>query len=212
MKFIVGIGIAAAIFSIWIAVDLLYPVQTDFRRFDAPAVGRLETEMWRSYYERKHFRLFRQLARLMRVQFKAPYWRSYLLAFHAARAAAVFQAGSNREEYGRAWPHLNSYFSVLRQMSDKPFQPETVSAYELEWWIVRREPDQFAPQDWERLLCATASEFYGMPAAGFKEYANLRVQAMLLRDSKGMGMSEQDWQSIRNLLKNSWSHLHNELE
>lgn len=212
MKCTSVIAIIAAILGIWIAVDLLYPVQTDLRRFDAQAVGRLETEMWRSYYERKHFRLFRQLAQLMRVQFKSPYWRSHLLAFHAARAAAVFQTGSNREEYIRALPHLNRYFSVLRRMSDKPFQTETVSAYELEWWIVRREPDLYTSQDWERLLCATASEFYGMPAASFREYANLRVKAMLQRDGKGKGMSEQDWQSIRNLLESSWGHLHNELE
>jgi hypothetical protein len=42
---------------------------SDLRAFDAAAVGQLDTDMWRSYYERRPVRLFEQMITLLRTQY-----------------------------------------------------------------------------------------------------------------------------------------------
>jgi len=69
------------------------------------------------------------------------------MAYQATKAATVFQDGSNREEYIRALPYLEKYFSNITCLSDEPFHVGAVSKNELEWWIIRREP-QHPPSDW----------------------------------------------------------------
>ncbi len=46
--------------------DLFYPRTTHLREFDGDEVARLETAMWRSYYEKQRVRLFNQLTELLR--------------------------------------------------------------------------------------------------------------------------------------------------
>ncbi len=43
--------------------DSLWPRRETFTDFDGAVMGRLDAEMWRSYYERRPVSLFRQLAR-----------------------------------------------------------------------------------------------------------------------------------------------------
>src|SRR4051812_44380926 len=83
----------------WIAVDWYWPVKTSMREFNPKAVGKMDTEMWHSYYARKRAKMFFQLAGLLRSQFNAPFWRSNIIAYHAAHAAFVFKKGHNRNEY-----------------------------------------------------------------------------------------------------------------
>jgi len=45
---------------------------------------------------------------------------------------------------------------------------------------------------------------YHLPADSFREYAHLRVQAMLLRDAKGDAITDEDWQNINQLLLKAW--------
>jgi hypothetical protein len=97
----IALGIAIAI-PAWIAFDILMPRSTDFRQFDAVATGRLDAEMWRSYYERKPAKLFWQLARSLRVQFDAGFWQSFPIAYRAAKAAFTFKDGRSRDDYAKA--------------------------------------------------------------------------------------------------------------
>jgi hypothetical protein len=76
--------------AILIGIDLQGPVHADIRAFDPDRMAQLDTEMWRSYYDKKPDQLFFQLASLLREQFRFPPLRSYVTAFHAARAAFVF--------------------------------------------------------------------------------------------------------------------------
>jgi len=62
----VALVIVAAL-AAWIAFDVLMPRRSDFRQFDPVATGRLDADMWRSYYERRPARLFWQLAQLERA-------------------------------------------------------------------------------------------------------------------------------------------------
>ncbi len=82
------------------------PARVDIRAFDPDEVARLETAMWRSYYDRRRLPLFGQLVALLRGQFQLSPARSLALAFLAARAAAVFQVGRDHADYQRALPYL----------------------------------------------------------------------------------------------------------
>lgn len=192
----------------WITIDLNLRPKHSLREFDPAEVARLDADMWRSYYERKPLKLFSQLAELMRSQYGAPFWQSWLLAGYAGRAAFVFKDGSSRADYARALPHLRNFYTGINRLADKPFDVEKVADMELEWWIIRREKAQFSPADWERILADEAAEFYHLPTQRFATHARWRVRAMLLRDSLGEEITERDWQRIRVLLGASWRALY----
>jgi hypothetical protein len=189
------------------AFDVLIPSRTDFRQFDPVATGRLDSDMWRSYYERRPAKLFWQLAHSLRVQFDAGFWESFPIAYSAAKAAFTFKDGRSRDDYARALPDLERYFAAINSLSLTPFNPKTAARDELEWWIIRREPKLHTTADWERLIAGVAAEVYGVPAERLTDYARLRVEAMVLRDKQGGNISEQDWSQITRLLERSWSEL-----
>jgi hypothetical protein len=200
---------AVVLLAGWVSIDLWAPWHSSLRNFDGHGVARLETAMWRSYYDRHSVRLFSELSQLLRKQYHVPFWRSYVGAYHAARAAVVFQAGHNRAEYERALPDLESFYALIRQGSDVPFDVEKVARLELEWWIVHREPTQYAPGELERALADLQSEIYRQPPEWFTSHAKTRAEAMLLRDAGAAAgaVSESNWDRIGELLDTSWVSL-----
>ena len=72
-----------------IGIDLWGPRRSSLRDFDPNGVAKLETEMWRSYYDRREGRLFQEMAQLLRTQYHLPLLRSYVVAYQAARGAFV---------------------------------------------------------------------------------------------------------------------------
>src|SRR4030088_3056952 len=73
----------------WVAFDLYAPRTAHLREFDPDEAARLETAMWRSYYEKQRLRLFNQLSELLRTQYNMPLVRSNATAYYAANAAFV---------------------------------------------------------------------------------------------------------------------------
>ncbi len=104
--------------GIWIATDLWIPRHHDLRQFNPAAIGVLETKMWRSYYEKKPLLLFWQSARLFRQQLKAPFWRSFNIAYHAAKAAFIFKNGTKRANYNRALPNLQAFYWEVARLNN----------------------------------------------------------------------------------------------
>ena len=202
--------VVAVCLSAWIALDLGRAHATEIRRFDADEVARLETAMWRSYYDRRRVRLFIQLSELLRTQYRFPFWQSQRVAYHAARAAFVFKDGHGRADYERALPDLVAFYEAIRRASDVPFDPQRAAQLELEWWIVHRERKQHRPGDLADALAATAAEVYQVPADALAEHARLRAEAMTIRDDTAAtgGVSEADWARIDSLLHDSWRSLH----
>jgi hypothetical protein len=189
--------------SLWIAFDLNIKKKVNFRHFDPVVVGKLDADMWRSYYEKKKIKLFWQMSKLVREQFHAPFWRSFPMAYRAAKAAFVFKEGQNRTDYAKAFPFLENYYTDINALSDKPFDTEAMTQQELEWWIIRREKEH-TTADWERILAETASIIYHEPPEKFNDYARLRVEAMFYRDQKGAQITEDDWLKINDLCVHSW--------
>lgn len=200
-----------ALILVYTLFDLYGPRSTRLRHFDANEVARLETAMWRSYYDRKQVKLFNEMTELLRTQYNLPYIRSNAVAYQAAKAAFVFKDGHNRAEYERALPNLVKFYRDIRAIGDVPFDVERTARLELEWWIIHRERKSHAPGDLVRALAELPAEIYQMPADRFMEHGRLRAEAMTIRDDRAEagGVTEADWAKIDDLLHASWRSLYN---
>src|SRR5688500_702631 len=179
--------ISSAILAVvigWVVYDLYSPRTAHLREFDADEVARLETAMWRSYYEKERLRLFRQLSELLRSQYNMPLVRSNRVAYYAADAAFVFKKGKQRSDYEKALPPLTKFYESVRKMSDIPFDVNRAARLELEWWIIHRERDNHSPHDLPRALAELQAEIYRVPMDRLIEHGTLRAEAMTIRDTK----------------------------
>lgn len=204
--------LAAAItglLTVWVLWDLFGARTANLRQFDPREVARLDTAMWRSYYDKERLKLFRQLAELLRKEYHLPFVRSHWAAYEAARAAFIFKEGQARSDYEKALPYLEDFYSAICKVSDRPFDVERAAKLELEWWIVHRERAKYPPETLQRLLAETSGVIYGMPSESFMEHGRLRAEAMQIRDSRAEagGVSEEDWAQIAQLLNGSWQSL-----
>ena len=195
--------------SAWVLYDLYAPRTAHLREFDADEVARLETAMWRSYYEKERVQLFNQLSKLLRTQYDMPLVRSNQVAYYAANAAFVFKKGKQRSDYEEALPDLAKFYHSLRNMSDIPFDADRAARLELEWWIIHRERAKHPPGDLERALAELQAEIYGVPIERLREHGRLRAEAMTIRDTKADAgdVTEADWAKIDELLHQSWRSL-----
>jgi len=189
--------------------DLFYPHKTKLREFDPDEVARLETAMWRSYYEQQRVRLFNEATELLRTQYHLTPVKSNVVAYYAANAAFVFKGGSKRSEYEKALPDLIKFYSALHEMSDIDFDVNKVSKLELEWWIIHRQRAQHPAGDLDRALAELQAAIYNMPVERLMEHGRLRAEAMTIRDTKADqgGVTEADWTRINELLRQSWRSL-----
>ncbi len=193
----------------WVVADLGWPVRSDIRSFDYQEIARMDALMWKTYYDRKPVTLFGQLARLLREQYGAPFLRSHLIAYYAARAAFVFKDGRNRAEYEEALPPLTRLYAQINRMSREAIDADRAARLELEWWIIHRQREHHRPGDLERALANTAAAIYHQPAETMLRHARYRAAAMHIRDTKAAngGLRTEDWRQIEALLLRSWREL-----
>jgi hypothetical protein len=193
----------------WVVYDLYAPRTAHLREFDADEVARLETAMWRSYYDKQRLRLFNQLSELLRTQYNMPLVRSNQVAYYAADAAFVFKKGKERADYEKALPELVKFYQAIRKMSDIPFDPDRAARLELEWWIIHRQRAMHPPGDLDRALAELQAEIYKVPVERLMEHGRLRAEAMTIRDTKAEagGVTDADWAKIDELLHASWRSL-----
>lgn len=206
----IGRGVLLMLLS-WVFVDLFVPQQHSIRAFDPKEVAQLETDMWRSYYDKNPALLFWQLARGLRQQFHAPFWRSFTLGFQATKAAFVFKKGKARTDYQKTLPDLIAYYEAIQTLSADSFNVPKVANLELEWWIVHRQREQYSYDDLADALVQTSAALYNQPAPPFVTYGRLRADAMRLCDEVRYhpgGATEADWQRINLELRQAWGSLH----
>ena len=65
-------GLILVLAGAWAAYDPYGPRTAHLREFDRDEVVRLETAMWRSYYNKQRVQLFNELAELLRTQYHMP--------------------------------------------------------------------------------------------------------------------------------------------
>lgn len=203
------LGVVVALLATWAAIDLYAPRTSHLKEFDPDEVARLETAMWRSYYDKHEVRLFWQMAELLRKQYNMPLIRSNRVAYYAAKAAFVFKRGKERSDYEKALPDLITFYKAVREVSDVPFDVDRVANLELEWWIIHRQRKQHAEGDLARSLAELQAEIYHVPVEKLMEHGRLRAEAMIIRDDKAEagGVTEADWAKIEELLRGSWRSL-----
>jgi hypothetical protein len=204
-----ALALVMALIVCAVLYDLYFPRTTQMREFDPDEVARLETAMWRSYYEKQRLSLFNQLAELLRTQYHMTPIRSNQVAYYGANAAFVFKKGEQRSDYEKALPDLVKFYGAIRKMSDIPFDVDRAARLELEWWIIHRQRARHAPGDLEKALADLQAEIYHAPVDRLMEHGRLRAEAMTIRDTKAEngGVTEADWARINELLKESWRSL-----
>ena len=200
---VLAIAAAATVLAMaWTEQSSLHKV--NLNGFDARVVGQLDTDMWRSYYERRPIRLFRQMTALLETQFHMPPLMRVRNAYRAAHAAFVFKDGKNRTDYEKALPDLERYYADISALAIRPFDSQKAAKLELEWWILHRER---SPQ-LAMALADLQAVIYGVPASRLSDHAELRAEAMVLRDNKGEAITETDWRQIGAMLDRSWAALY----
>lgn len=201
--------VAFIVIVAWALYDLYAPRTAHLREFNADEVARLETAMWRSYYEKRRLSLFNQLSELLQTQYNMPLLRSNLVGYYAANAAFVFKKGKQRADYEKALPDLVRFYEAIRKISDVPFDANRAARLELEWWIIHRERAKHSPDDLPKALAELQAALYGMPVDPLMEHGRLRAEAMTIRDTKAEagGVTEADWARIEELLHQSWRSL-----
>ncbi|WP_018618994.1 hypothetical protein [Spirosoma luteum] len=195
---------------LWVLTDLYVPRKTSIRQFDPAEVARLETAMWRSYYDKNPALLFWQLAGGLRQQFHAPFWRSVVLAFQATKAAFTFKQGKSRADYQETLPDLVAYYESIQSLTIEQFNISRVAEMELEWWIVHRQRDRYSYSDLSDALMQTSAALYNQPTRNFAIYGPLRADAMRLSDEAGRrdgGATEADWKQVDRVLNRAWGAL-----
>jgi hypothetical protein len=185
--------VAAAAFAGW-------PRPADLRAFDPAEMARLETAMWRDYYERRYPALFYHLYDVSRSQFGFSPFDSVRIALSAARAARTFQPTRSRQQADAALPDLVTYYGLLQRAAPAAFDVREAARLELDWWQARREA--FSPRSYGLTVAEVAAITYGKrpdnPA--LRQSGIERAEAMAYRDARGKIMTEADWSEIERQL------------
>ena len=184
-----------------------WPRHADLRSFEAAGIARLETAMWRDYYERRYVALFGHLYELSRTQFGFSPLDSFWIALAAAQAAKAFQPTRSHEAADAALPPLVTYYRLLASATSGGFDVAEAARLELDWWQARREA--VAPRQYGVTVARVAAITYGKPA----DHPSLlisgigRAEAMAYRDARGLSMTDPDWSEIECRLRRAYRSL-----
>ena len=184
-----------------------FPRKADLRAFDPAGMARLETEMWRDYYEKHYPTLFYHLYEVSRTQFGFAPLDSVRIALSAARAAKAFQPTRSRREADAALPDLVTYYRLLSAAAPGAFDVEAAARLELDWWQARREA--VGAQAYGVTVAEVAALTYGKSRddPALLQSGIVRAEAMAYRDAHGSRMTEQDWSDIETQLLRAYQLL-----
>jgi hypothetical protein len=146
------------------------------RPFDPDRTAWLETEGWRTYYDRDWLGVLRTILRISQEQFRIPFPVSLLSAYYATRAAAAWAPIKNDPEKSRAY--YEKFYRLARRFSGLRFDPCRVAELELRYNDVHR---RLVGQDDKREFVETMVELhaalFGLPPERVRESAEARVEA-----------------------------------
>ena len=144
----------------------LLPRHADLTRFDPDAMARLETAMWRHYYEKRYLPLLRDLYHVARREYGFSPLDSVRIAIAAASAAKSFQSSTSRAEAEAALLALVDYFRILSGAAPLPVEVEDAAGTELAWWQARREA--VPPEQYGLIIARVATLVYGVDGADLR--------------------------------------------
>ena len=170
-------------------------------------MARLETAMWRDYYEKHYAALFYHLYQVSRTQFGFAPLDSFRIALSAAQAARAFQPTRSRAEADAALPYLLTYYGLLLRAAPAAFDIKQAARLELDWWQARREV--VGPRAYGLTVAEVAALTYGRSAhdPAITAFGIERAEAMAYRDAHGLAMSEDDWAKTDAELRHAYERL-----
>lgn len=179
----------------------------DLRGFEPAGIARLETAMWRDYYEKRYVALFGHLYELSRTQFGFAPLDRFRIALSAVQAAKAFQPMRSREAANAALPPLVTYFRLLASATPGGFDAGAAARLELDWWQARREA--VAPGQYGMTVARVAAITYGKPVDDPSLLISGigRAEAMAYRDARGQAMTDADWSEIECRLRRAYQSL-----
>ena len=203
----VGLGLGVALVLVVMLAWASWPRTADLRGFEPAEIARLETAMWRDYYDKRYGALFYHLYTLSRTQFGFSPRDSLRIAWAAARAAKVFQPTRSREAANAALLPLVSYYRLLASAAPAPFDVEEAARLELDWWQARREA--VGPELYGVTVARVAAITYGkQPDEPSLLISGIgRAEAMAYRDARGQAMTDRDWSEIECRLRRAYESL-----
>jgi hypothetical protein len=196
LRWLLGAIVAvAAVAAAYVAI----PRRADLTRFNPSAMARLETAMWRHYYEQRYPALLLDLYEAARREQGFSPLDSARIALAAARAAKSFQPSTSRAEAEAAMPFLVSYFRLLSPAAPVAVPTEEAARTELAWWQARREA--VSPEQYGAIIARVSTLLYGVDNADIRRSGIIRAQAMDYRDVHSADMTEADWAAIEDRLQ-----------
>ena len=182
--------------------------KSDLRQFNYSKVAKLDTNMWRSYYNHQFLKMFFQLLRLMRTQLHMNWLIIFRLAYHAGVAATQYRLKRGNEDYNKALKHLTKFYELISKNCIEPFDYKKAGELELEWWDIHRYPEKYK-KSLEQSLAQALAVVYSVDPKSLKDYAHYRKVAMLLPNHQGDSqLNPPSWQKIEDLLIKSWRSAH----
>jgi hypothetical protein len=138
-----------------------WPRLADLRGFEPAEIARLETAMWRDYYDQRYVALFGHLYLVSRTQFGFAPPDRFRIALAAAKAAGAFQPTRSREAANAALPPLETYYRLLASAVPGGFDTAGAARLELDWWQAPREA--VGPEQYGMTVARVSSITYGKP-------------------------------------------------
>lgn len=171
--------------------------------FDPAQMGKLEAEMWRSYYDGRWLRLADQTLRLSCGQLGFSWWDGTRLAWHAAWAAYYFRHSTQDP---RALPALEKYYQIVANSLNRDIDTHEAALMELQWWRDRR--DHVETPGIARTIANLSAHVYGVDADLLYPPALRRTEAMEYRDARRRGqMTPEDWREVTRQLTEAYQVL-----
>ena len=196
----------AFVLALVLGAYALWPRHADLRGFEPAETARLETAMWRDYYEKRYAALLGHLYELSRTQFGFSPLDSFRIALAAAQAAKAFQPTRSREAAAAALPPLVAYYRLLASATPGGFDIAEAAWLELDWWQARREA--VGPGQYGVTIARVAAIIYGkrIDDPSLLVSGIGRAEAMAYRDERGQAMTDPDWSEVECRLRRAyWS-------
>lgn len=200
-----SIKIAIGLVMVLAVLYAVIPRHADLRAFDPQRLAARETAMWRHYHDEQYVRLFLDVYRSSRAEFRFSPLESLRIALAATHAARLFQPTISREEANVALPPLEVYYGLLRNAAPASFDPDRAAQLELAWWQARRE--KAPPAEYGKTIAATSSLLYGAENPLVTESGVMRAEAMAYRDARDDKMTADDWHNVSTLLAAAYDKL-----
>jgi hypothetical protein len=146
-------------------------------------VGRLETELWVSYYRREWARFLVASLRVVRGTFGMDWFRTVHGAWLVLRANQLWAPSPGDPAGARRC--MRRFYALLLLTHGEPADPARAAQLEVDWWAAHRAHQHGAAEGGGPLVTALArlySYVYGTDEAAVRPAAEHRARAMDISD------------------------------